>query len=527
MTERETRRRFLVRTGSLLGGSLLAGCGGGGDGGTADAGCPAPDTAFDAALADGGLVVDAATGLVTKKPATAPSPAMARFIAGSRMGLFMHFGMDTFADTELGDGKAPASLYAPPAIDAEGWVATAREGGIDYVLLVCKHHDGFCLWPADNTDYTVANSGNTTDVVRAVSDACRRQGLRFGVYYSLWDRHWDNAHGCGENTAWVYTDEQNAEYFAYMRRHLQDLLSNYGDVALVWFDASWAKAVDRWPLDAVYDVVKRLQPACQVGINGTMLDATSAKVYPSDFRLQDPYLPAFPDSKLVSWGGSTYWLPWQATLPINQHWFWHADDTKLRSLDELESIYYQATGQGNVLVLNSPATTAGVMRADNAARLAELRTRLGLAEGGKAPYPVNLSAAATGSASSVQGSDPAYAAAQALAEDPATRWAADAGDTTAQIAQAFAQPTKVDYVVLREYADAAAATGPYAIRAFTLEAQVGGAWKALASRTTVGVSLLLEFDPVVATALRVRVTQADAPPSLNSFWAFSRPAAGC
>lgn len=104
-------------------------------------------------------------------------------------GMFIHFGMNTFIEMEWSEGKEPAITYNPTELDCEQWVRTARDAGFRYVLLVTKHHDGFCLWDSAVTDYDVASSGNTTDVVKAVSDACRKYGLEFGVYYSLWDRH--------------------------------------------------------------------------------------------------------------------------------------------------------------------------------------------------------------------------------------------------------------------------------------------------------------------------------------------------
>lgn len=516
-----SRRSFLSGTALVAGAPWLAACGSG----DAGEGAACATGAVTGSLEDAGLVLDSSTGLLSKAPATSPSPAMARFIASSRFGLFMHFGMNTFDDTELGDGNAPASLYAPTTIDAEGWVRTAREGGIDHLLLVCKHHDGFCLWPTTNTDYTVARSGNPTDVVRAVSDACRRQGVRFGVYYSLWDRRWDNLHQCGEHTNWVYTPQQDAEYLSYMSQHLRELLSNYGEVVELWFDGAWAKPTEQWPLDKVYDLIKRLQPSCQVGFNSTMLDSSQIRFFPSDFRLQDPYLPAYPDPKLGTWKGRSYYLPWETTLPVNQHWFWHADDAKLRSLDELETIYYRAVGQGNALVLNSPADRNGVMRADNAARLAELRARLSLRPGGAPAHPVNLSPAARASATGEQGVD--FAAARATSDNPDARWVGNAGAASWGLRQDFDTPTRVDSVVLREYADGTVPAAPYRIEAFVLEALVDGAWRTLATGGALGVSFRFDAGGLRMSALQVRITRASGVPSLTAFWAFAYPLAAC
>lgn len=104
-------------------------------------------------------------------------------------GMFIHFGVNTFTDDEWSDGTTPASKYNPTHLNGDQWVRVARDAGFRYVLLVTKHHDGFCLWDSKYTTYDVGSSPVKTDVVKAVSDACHKYGLQFAVYYSLWDRH--------------------------------------------------------------------------------------------------------------------------------------------------------------------------------------------------------------------------------------------------------------------------------------------------------------------------------------------------
>lgn len=105
-----------------------------------------------------------------------------------RYGMFIHFGINTFHDQEWTDGSKPTSSYAPTTIDAKQWVATAKAAGMKYIILVSKHHDGFCLWDSKYTTYDVASSANKTNVVKALAKECRAQGIRLGLYYSLWDR---------------------------------------------------------------------------------------------------------------------------------------------------------------------------------------------------------------------------------------------------------------------------------------------------------------------------------------------------
>ena len=120
-------------------------------------------------------------------PATKPNLAQQDMIKRG-YGMFIHFGINTFNNIEWSDGTLPVESYNPTNLDPDQWVRTAKEAGFRYVLLVTKHHDGFCLWDSKYTTYDVASSPVKTDVVKAVSEACKKYGIGFAIYYSLWDR---------------------------------------------------------------------------------------------------------------------------------------------------------------------------------------------------------------------------------------------------------------------------------------------------------------------------------------------------
>ena len=122
-----------------------------------------------------------------------PTPGQQAMI-DRKYGMFLHFGMNTYLNAEWSDGSAPAATYNPPADIAEKaaqWVTNAKKAGMRSIVLTTKHHDGFCLWDSQYTDFDIANPDikNKADIVKAVSDACRKEGIAFSVYYSLWDRH--------------------------------------------------------------------------------------------------------------------------------------------------------------------------------------------------------------------------------------------------------------------------------------------------------------------------------------------------
>ena len=175
-------------------------------------------------------------------------------------GMFIHFGINTFVDKEWSDGTIPVDKYCPDSLDCDQWVRIARDAGFRYVLLVTKHHDGFCLWNSRYTTYDVASSPVKTDIVKAVSDACKKYGLQFAIYYSLWDRHEP-----------VYKKADFGEYIKYMSNQLTELLTNYGSVCEVWLDGGWDKKPEEWRLPEIYSMIKRLQPHCAVGVNHTIV----------------------------------------------------------------------------------------------------------------------------------------------------------------------------------------------------------------------------------------------------------------
>ena len=139
-----------------------------------------------------------------------------------KYGMFIHFGINTFHDMEWSDGSLPSASYRPDTIDAAQWVKTAKDAGMKYVILVTKHHDGFCLWDSQYTEYDVARSGNTTNVIEAVARECKKQGIRLGLYYSLWDRK--------ENSEVdrVEDDEVYNRYMLAQLDELMDITEKYG-----------------------------------------------------------------------------------------------------------------------------------------------------------------------------------------------------------------------------------------------------------------------------------------------------------
>ena len=323
--------------------------------------------------------------VILPEPGTKPSAAQQQQIE-RKYGMFIHFGVNTFVDQEWTDGSVPASTYAPKKIAAEQWIKTAKQAGMKYVILITKHHDGFCLWDSPLTEYDVASSKNPTNVVEEVAKACKKHGVGLGLYYSLWDRKVNGNVG---------DPSQDAEYNKYMLKQLNELMDitqKYGPIVEFWFDGGWTKPNNRWPINDIYQTIKKREPNCQVGINWSIgmpdnIDAHPVtpdkqkegfpiRYFPSDFRLGDPYLPTDNDPKIFTHEGKNYYMPWESTVCMSGKWFYNTTDTTYKSLDELEKLFRQATKNDNILILNCPPNREGKMRKEDVKLLKDLRKRI-------------------------------------------------------------------------------------------------------------------------------------------------------
>ena len=187
-------------------------------------------------------------------PATELTPALDTY-QKLRFGCSFHFGMPNFTGDDYDVGRVPASTYNPTHLDVRQWIKVAHDLGAKYAILVAKYMSGFCLWPAKNYDYSVANGGNKTDVVRAFVDACNEFGIKPGFYYCILDPHNE---GTFEKFSWdsLISDR----YFDIIKMHITELHTLYPKTFYQLFDITWKlKPAQRSEL---YRLVKRLNPDC-------------------------------------------------------------------------------------------------------------------------------------------------------------------------------------------------------------------------------------------------------------------------
>lgn len=286
----------------------------------------------------------------------------------SEMGMFCHFGMNTFTANEWGKGDDSPEIFNPTDFDARQWADIAKKAGCKYLILTAKHHDGFCLWQTETTDYSVKSSpwrGGKGDVVRECAEACREYGIKFGVYLSPWDRH----EPC-------YNDP--ALYDEYYSRQLTELLTGYGDIYEVWFDGAGSEG-RKYDWHKWLSIVHRYQPNAMVFNMGIPTirwvgNEVGLAPYPCWNTAEAARVSMFTDDMTTWLPETSNWVPVECDVPIrNQKWFWHAgEEDCIRPLEELIRIYYHSIGHGANLLINLAPDNTGKIPQCDADRLLEM-----------------------------------------------------------------------------------------------------------------------------------------------------------
>jgi alpha-L-fucosidase len=288
--------------------------------------------------------------------------------------------MNTATAREWGAGVEKVKDFTIKSINAKQWVNAVKLSGATGIILTCKHHDGFCLWESEFTDFSVKYSDFNGDIVKMVSDECRKQDLDFGVYLSPWDMH-DKRYG---------TDEYN-DYFC---NQLTELLTNYGEIFEVWFDgAKGSNAVDfNYDWQRYFDVVHKLQPNANIAICGPdirwvgneggkcrkseysvvpscLRDAEGVMKHSQQSESQASSLKSYKSTdedlgsrKVLSKNAYLSWYPAEVDVSIRKGWFYSKDENKtVKSAKKLFKIYINSVGNNCTLLLNVPPTDKGVI----------------------------------------------------------------------------------------------------------------------------------------------------------------------
>ncbi len=414
-----------------------------------------------------------------------PSPQQVEW-QDLEMGAIIHFGPNTFLDREWGDGTADPKIFNPTQFDPEQWMRALQSAGIKYVIFVAKHHDGFCLWPTAQTDYSVKSSpweNGHGDVVRRVEQAARKYGLKFGVYLSPWDRHEPR-----------YSNP--AEYDKYYSAELDELVQGYGDLQEFWLDgAGSAGHVYNFP--RIIEELRTYQP-------NTLVFADVALFDYGDIRWvgnEDGVVP-YENWNVIDRHGYLRWRPVEADTPLRKgHWFWHPnDESSLKSLPELISTYEQTVGRGAQLVLGIAPDQRGLLPEADVQRLKEFGGAL------RQRYGNNLVARHVKATAEFE---------LALDGDPDTFWSAPTGSHHAVLDITFATPVTFDRALTMEWLNAGQHIQKYAV-----EINRNGKWIQVFQGSAIGHKRIDHFAPVTASRVRLNILSSSAEAHIREFQLF-------
>ena len=358
---------------------------------------------------------------------------------------FTHFGMNTMTDREWGLGHEDPALFNPVDFDADQWMEALKAAGMTGVILTCKHHDGFCLWPSAYTKHSVASSpwkDGKGDVVREVSDAARRHGLKFGVYLSPWDRT-EATYGSGK------------DYDDYYVNQLVELLTHYGPIFTVWLDG-----------------------ACGEGPNGKKQQADDGE-FSRLVRSDEEDLGS--RKALADYDGPLAWYPSEVNTSTRPGWFYHEnEDAQVRTPEELFDIWASAVGGNATFLLNVPPTPRGLIADADVKALAGLGKLVADLKGRMIADGVTVSVSSTCRRCTARGFEPA--ALLDTAADSAA-WTPTCRDAEPTVTLDFDEPCSLSAVV---------------------DVYIDG--QLLAHRESVGYQRIIRFDePVTARQVVIHI----------------------
>ncbi|OAS18530.1 alpha-L-fucosidase [Paenibacillus oryzisoli] len=441
---------------------------------------------------------------------------------------FIHFGMNTFTGRQWGLGDEDPQLFHPTAYDAAQWVESCRSAGMTGVILTCKHHDGFCLWPSEYTDHSVKYSSwqdGQGDVVRDVAEACREQGLKFGVYLSPWDRH-EPSYG------------DSPVYNAYFQNQLRELLTQYGEIFCVWFDGACGEGpngkMQVYDWEASYRIIRELQPNAVINICGpdvrwcgneaghtresewSVVPAERRNIEEIQGESQQEDDGAFSQKinadtadlgsrSVLAEANRMIWYPAEVDVSIRPEWFYDpGDDDKVKTVDELIELYERTVGGNSALLLNIPPDPRGLIHETDARHLRELGQWL------RATYGQDLAQGADVWASHTRDSE--VHAGNVTDGQSDTYWCPPEGIEQAELVIDLGKEMLFDRIVLKEFIQLG-----QRIERFQLTYKQDDVWVSLYGGTVVGYKKICSFQQTKARYIQLRVTESRIHPTLSSF----------
>ena len=434
---------------------------------------------------------------------------------------FIHFTVNTFTDKEWGDGTESPEIFNPSKLDAEQWVKDVKSAGMKGLILTCKHHDGFCLWDCKYTKHTVMNSPHGKDIVKETAKACKKHGIKFGVYLSPWDR---NCPLYGQGKA----------YDDYFVNQLTELLTGYGDVFSVWFDGACGEGPNGkkqyYDWERYYSVIRELQPEACISVCGPdvrwcgneaghtrkaewsvvpmrakdseIISEKSQQEDNEEFRQRrvDARDEDLGSRKMLVNENELIWYPAEVNTSIRPGWFWHeSENDKVRPLEELMDIYIKSVGGNATFLLNVPPTNEGLIHENDVRRLAEIGEFLQKAFSENIAPNAKISAESEAESCNIE---------NVLTDSYDNYYMSD--NSTTEITFRFDKPEKLGYLVIKENIRMS-----QRVERFTVSVSENGSFGEVYDGTVIGYKRIVPLNDVVTDLLKIKITDSRISPVIS------------
>jgi alpha-L-fucosidase len=314
------------------------------------------------------------------------SPDRMDWWRNARFGMFIHWGLyavpagEWNGKTDYGEwirssAEIPLPVYDqfrpkfnPVKFDADSWAKMAFEAGMKYIVITSKHHDGFCMFDTKQTDFNIMTTPFKRDPMKELAAACKKYGLKFCFYHSIMDWHhpdylprrvWEN----DRPSEGVDFDR----YVAYMKAQLKELLTNYGDIGVLWFDGEWENTWNEKYGKEIYSYVRGLQPDILVNnrVGAGRLDMeglTKEGAFGGDFGTPEQQIPA----------KGLPGVDWETCMTMNDHWGYNKADKKFKSVGEMIRMLTDIASKGGNYLLNIGPTAEGLFPRESIDRLSSI-----------------------------------------------------------------------------------------------------------------------------------------------------------
>ena len=439
----------------------------------------------------------------------------------------IHFTPTTFENKEWGYGDADPAIFNPTNFDADKIVAAFKAGGLKGMVLVAKHHDGFALWPTKTTNYNISRSpfrNGKGDMVKEFEMACRKAGLKFGVYCSPWDRN--------------HPDYGTYEYVQQYREQLRELYTNYGELFMSWHDganggdgyyggARTTRKIDRntyYAWDTTWQLTRNLQPMANifsdigwdvrwVGNESGYAGETSWSTFtPIPAKGESKAFPGNLDHEQNPFGtrNGNSWVPAECDVPLRKGWFWHPEQKdQVKTPEQLFELYLKSVGRGGALDLGIAPNTSGLLADEDIASLK------GFGELVDKTFHHNLVKQAKITASNTRGKD--FNVSKLIDDNWTSYWATSDETISASIELSWQQPQMIDYIRLREFIPLG-----QRIDKVTVEAFEHDKWKNIAEATSIGACRIIVLNNTLnSSKIRLRI-EAPVAITLSELGCFSK-----